>query len=121
MGQQQLLLLILVTVIVGIMTVIAINLYNDSRDEGYKDIIRQDMLEAATNGQMYFKKSQVFGGGGLSFVNITLSDVQLDSANAIASFEITETTQNYFRLTATPTSDIAPLVLAVYEDNVTWD
>ena len=121
MGQQQLMLLILVTVVVGIMTVVAINIFSNARDEGIKDIIRQDVLEAATVGQMYYKKSSMLGGGGESFVNITLFDIQLDTANAVSSFEITETAANYFKLTATPFSELDAFTAVVYVDEVIWE
>lgn len=121
MGQQQLMLMMIVTVIVGIMTVVAINIFSDARDEGVKDVIRQDLLEAATVGQMYYKKSSMLGGGGETFVNITLFDIQLDTANAITAFEITETSANYFKLTATPFSDVDAFTAVVYVDQVVWE
>jgi Tfp pilus assembly protein PilE len=121
MGQQQMMLMMIVTVIVGIMTVVAINIFGDARDEGIKDIIRQDLLEAATVGQMYYKKSSMLGGGGESFVNITLFDIQLDTANAVSAFEITESTTNYFKLTATPFSNLDAFTAVVYVDEVVWE
>lgn len=121
MGQQQLLLLILVTVLVGIMTVVAIFLFNDSRDASIQDMIRQDLIEAATIGQTYYKKSPMLGGGGESFENITLVDIQLDSSNAVTRFEITETTANYFKLTATPLSGLDPLTVVVYSNRIEWE
>lgn len=121
MGQQQLMTMILVTVIVGIMTVVAITVFGTSRDEGIKDLIRQDVMEAATVGQMYYKKPTMLGGGGESFTNITLFDIQLDSANAVSNFEITETSSTYFKLTATPLSGLDPFTAVVYVDEVVWE
>jgi len=121
MGQQQLMLMLIVTVIVGIMTVVAINLFSNARDEGIKDIIRQDVLEAATVGQMYYKKSSMLGGGGETFINITLFDIQLDTANAVTAFEITETTANYFKLTATPFSELDAFTAVIYVNEVVWE
>jgi len=121
MGQQQLMLLLIVTVIVGIMTVVAIFVFDGARDEGFKDLIRQDVLEAASIGQMYYKKPSMLGGGGESFANITLFDIQLDSSSVISTFEITETAQNYFKLTATPLSGLEPLTAVVYVDQLVWE
>ena len=121
MGQQQLLLMLMVTVIVGIMTIVAINLFENSRDEGYKDTIRQDVMEAATIGQLYYKKNTMLGGGGGSFTNITLFDIQLDSSNVITTYEITERAGNYFKLTATPLSGLDPLIAVVYSDRLVWE
>ncbi len=121
MGQQQLMLMIIVTVIVAIMTVVAINIFSDARDEGFNDIIRQDVLEAATVGQMYYKKPAMLGGGGDSFVGITLFDIQLDSLNAVTRFEITETSTEYFKLTASPLSGLDPFTAVVYVNEVVWE
>jgi Tfp pilus assembly protein PilE len=121
MGQQQLMLLLIVTVIVAIMTIVAINLFSDSRDEGIKDVIRQDVFEAATIGQMYYKKHPMLGGGGGSFVDITLDDIQLDTATVITTYEISETAVNYFKLTATPLSGLDPLIAVVYSDRLVWE
>lgn len=121
MGQQQLLLLLIVTVIVAVMTVVAITLFGSSRDESINDIIRQDLMEAATIGQMYYKKPSMMGGGGESFQNITLFDIQLDSVNAVTHFEITETTTNYFKLTATPLSGLEPFTAVISINEVVFE
>ena len=118
MGQQQLLLMLVLAVIVGIITILAINTFIISRDEGIKDIIRQEMMEAATLGQMYFKKSEMFGGGGNSYKNITLFDIHLDSSSAVAAFEITEANTIYFKLKAIPFEDISTITAIVYIDQI---
>ena len=59
MGQQQIMLMLVLVVIVGIITILAIDTFTISRNEGIKDIIRQDVMEAATLGQMYYKKSSI--------------------------------------------------------------
>jgi len=121
MGQQQLMLILIVTVIVAVMTIVAINIFADARDEGINDIIQQDVLEAASIGQMYYKKPSMLGGGGESFINISLFDIQLDSANAVSMFEITETSTTYFKLTATPLSGLDAFTAVIYVDEVIWE
>lgn len=121
MGQQQLMLLLLVTVVVGIMTVVAITLFDNALSESNKDIIRQDMMEAATIGQLYFKRPIAMGGGGGTFNSITLNEVQLDTANAITRFSISETSQSYFKITADPTVDVDAFTATVYRDRIEWE
>ena len=70
MGQQQLLLLILVTVIAGIMTVVAINTMVEMTDSAFEDAVRQDILTAASLAQGYYHKHSMMGGGGNSFADI---------------------------------------------------
>ncbi|MDZ7715010.1 MAG: hypothetical protein U5J95_02240 [Balneolaceae bacterium] len=47
MGQQQLLLVILVTIIVGIATVVAINTFSSASDSANVDAVRGDLLNIA--------------------------------------------------------------------------
>ena len=51
MGQQQLLLVILVTIIVGIATVVAINTFSSASEQANIDAARQDMLQMAYTAQ----------------------------------------------------------------------
>ena len=64
MGQQQLLLVILVTIIVGIATVVAINIFGTASDQANKDAIRQDLLTAASQVQAIYARPVLMGGAG---------------------------------------------------------
>lgn len=121
MGQQQLMLTVLVTIIVGLMTIVGIALFQAYRDDNLKDIIRQDVMEAGTVGQLYYKMPTAMGGGSKSFVDITLFDIQLDTASVISTFEISETAPEYFKITATPKSDIEAFTAVVYSDRIEWE
>lgn len=88
MGQQQLLLLILVFIVVGIATFVAIEVFEDSLMNGNRDAIQQDMIAAIGKAQKYYHMPSGMGGGGESFNGITLENVQLDSTNLNGSYEI---------------------------------
>lgn len=75
MGQQQLLLVILVTIIVGIATVVAINTFGAAADSANLDAVRQDVAQIAAAAQGYFMKPNMLGGGGRSFEGITFNDI----------------------------------------------
>jgi len=82
MGQQQLLLVILVTIIVGIATVVAINTFGSAADAANLDAVRQDITGIAADAQGYFMKPTMLGGGsrsfdGIGFHTITFSGRQL--------------------------------------------
>jgi hypothetical protein len=79
MGQQQLLLVILVTIIVGIATVVAINTFGTAADVANVDSVHQDVASFAAAAQSYYMKPQMLGGGGRSFQNITFNDVPFAS------------------------------------------
>ena len=67
MGQQQLLLVILVTIIVGIATVVAINTFGSAADSANVDAVRQDLASIAAAAQGYYMKPEMLGGGSRSF------------------------------------------------------
>ena len=62
MGQQQLLLVILVTIIVGIATVVAINTFGTAADNANIDAVRNDMTAIASGAQSYYMKPAMLGG-----------------------------------------------------------
>lgn len=67
MGQQQLLLVILVTIIVGIATVVAINIFGSSATQANEDAVRQDMATIGTMAQAWYARPAMLGGGGRSY------------------------------------------------------
>lgn len=75
MGQQQLLLVILVTILVGIATVVAINVFGTQAEEANVDAVRQDILGAAAQAQGYYTRPDMMGGGGNSFGGIEINDL----------------------------------------------
>ena len=70
MGQQQLLLVILVTILVGIATVVAINVFGTAAEQGNRDAVRQDLLQAAAGAQAIWTRPEQLGGAGGDFGNL---------------------------------------------------
>ena len=68
MGQQQLLLVILVTILVGIATVVAINVFGSAAEQANRDAVRQDLLQGASGGQAAYIQPVALGGAGRDFV-----------------------------------------------------
>lgn len=89
MGQQQLLLVILVTIIVGIATVVAINTFGTAADSANVDAVRQDVGQLAASAQGYYMKPVMLGGGGRSFNNITFNDFSFTYSGIEAADEPT--------------------------------
>jgi hypothetical protein len=116
MGQQQLLLVILVTIIVGVATVVAINVFGTSAENANRDAVRQDILSIASAAQGWYIKPVMLAGGGGSFTDITFKDINfpadsIDDSNtkiAInqnATYEIQNPQGDGFDVTAYPASD----------------
>ena len=141
MGQQQLLLVILVTIIVGIATVVAINTFSASAESANLDAARQDAANIASSAQSFFLKPTLLGGGGQNFTNVTFRDITfasdsisadgLTALNANGVYIISGANATQFTLTVHPASRItgAPaltstssneMVGTVIADNFTW-
>jgi hypothetical protein len=67
MGQQQLLLIVLGVIIVGIAIVAGIQIFETQSEESTKDEIVAHCVNIASHAQQYFRKPQEMGGGGGSF------------------------------------------------------
>ncbi len=69
MGQQQLLLIVLGVIIVGIAIVVGINLFNANAEESAKDTMASEGTNLAALAQQFYKKPVALGGGGNVFDN----------------------------------------------------
>lgn len=67
MGQQQLILITLVTIIIGLATIIAISLFKSEKVFLIEDNYTELLLETADNLQVYWHKPSILGGGNHSF------------------------------------------------------
>jgi len=116
MGQQQLLLVILVTIIVGIATVVAINTFSSAADSANLDAVRQDVATIAASAQGFYMKPEMLGGGGQEFTNITFGNIAfsadsvddsdfLTAINQNGKYVISGRAANQFTVTAHPASD----------------
>ena len=118
MGQQQLLLVILVTIIVGIATVVAVNTFGAAADSANIDAVRQDLATFASSAQGYFMKPEMLGGGGGDFEGITFQNVAFPAdqyssdnltvmnANGVYTFSAPAATDTIITITAHPASRI---------------
>lgn len=114
MGQQQLLLVILVTIIVGIATVVAINTFSSAAEGANLDAVRQDVASIAASAQGYYIKPAMLGGGGQDFTNVTfrnltfatdtINETALIAANQNGTYIISGRTTDDFDVTAYPSS-----------------
>lgn len=67
MGQQQLLLIVLGTIVVGLAIVVGIDIFTTSATESNRDQVISDLMYLSTDAQAYYKKQAQFGGGNGSF------------------------------------------------------
>ncbi len=84
MGQQQVLIVLLVTLIVGIATILAINTMSTTLQQSNIDAVRVDLAVIAAQMQTYYQKPGALGGGSKSFSGVTFNKIvfQADTINA---------------------------------------
>ncbi|MDX1637846.1 MAG: hypothetical protein R3281_07755 [Balneolaceae bacterium] len=88
MGQQQLLILLLVTVIVAVATIIAMDTMLESRESANLDALQQDMVFIINEAQGYYFRNSHMQGGGRSFDNIDMSDVSIDDSTENGTYSL---------------------------------
>lgn len=131
MGQQQLLLIILVTIIVGIATVVAINTFGATADAANMDAVRNDMVTISASAQTFFIKPTTLGGGSKNFTSMTFSNIPfpndsvssdgLTAYNANGRYEMVFLSSSAVCLTSVPSSDeTAELHVDIYPSDLRW-
>ena len=73
-GQQQLLLIILSVVVVGIAVTLGITMFSDSSIDANRDAITNDLTNLASRAHQYYRRPSYLGGGGNSFAGLTADD-----------------------------------------------
>ena len=68
MGQQQLLLIVLGVIIVGVAIVVGINVFSANAILSNRDGVVTDLNNLAANAQQFYRKPTSMGGGGNSFI-----------------------------------------------------
>lgn len=91
MGSQQLLLIVLGVIIVGIAVVVGISIFGSNADQANKDAVTQDLLRMASQAQGFYRKPTMLGGGGNSFSGLSLNDLGFaggTNSNANATYAV---------------------------------
>ena len=98
MGQQQLLLIVLGVIVVGIAVVVGINLFNANAETSTQDSIVSQGTNIGALAQEYYKKPVSMGGGGNSFTNFNTKVWPNLPANLTSSTDAT------WQITGTPSN-----------------
>ena len=92
MGQQQLLLIVLGVIVVGIAVVVGINLFNANAVSSNRDGVVSDLNNLGAMSQQFYKKPTSMGGGGNTFTGWTLP-AELDTT-ANGNYTVTVNAQS---------------------------
>ncbi len=117
MGQQQLLLIILGVIIVGIAVAVGITMFQDNALSASRDAMTADLVNLASKAQQYYRKPASLGGGGNSFAGITAVTVLVGAAvatNDNATYEVSSVSASSIVFTGTGATEGAGGVLPVH-------
>ena len=93
MAQQQVLLIILGTIIIGVALAIGVTLFTDNSVSANRDSVTSDLVALASRAQMYYRRPKLMGGGGRSFSGLTISDLTTKTTNAYGTYSVTNVSQ----------------------------
>jgi hypothetical protein len=94
MGSQQLLLVVLSVVLVGVAITVAITMFHANAIESNRQSLTDDLLYYATRAREYYWRPVSLGGGGRTFVGVTLSMLSKMETNANGRYYIVTTSPN---------------------------
>ena len=119
MGQQQLLLIVLGTIIVGVAVVVGINMFTTGAVNAERDALIQDVQGIASAASSYWRKPIALGGGGRTFALVTnVTVLGADSTNANGTFVSSAPGVNTFTLLATGGSEGVTVTATIGNDGV---
>jgi hypothetical protein len=88
MGQQQLILLVLVLVVVGIAVSVGIHLFAAAAASSNLEAVTNDLVHLSSRAHQYFVKPKGLGGGGKSYVGVTISYLTQRPSNGNGTYSI---------------------------------
>jgi len=88
MGQQQLLLIILGVIVVGIAVAVGITMFTDNALNANRDAVTNDLVNLSARAQQFYRRPTALGGGGNSFVGLTLANLTNRPTNANGTYRI---------------------------------
>jgi hypothetical protein len=103
MGQQQLLLIVLGAIIVGIAIVAGLQIFQASRIDTNRDAITADLTYLASKAIQHLKKPAILGGGEQYFDGFVLTPI--DRSNSDGEFRITSLTEVTQLVTTAPSAN----------------
>lgn len=89
MGQQQLLLIILGVIVVGIAVAVGITMFQDNAVSANRDAVTNDLVNLASRAQQYYRRPTALGGGQGDFDLLTLVKLTSKPINPNGTYALT--------------------------------
>ncbi len=94
MGSQQLLLIVLAMVLVGVALTVAITMFQANAIEQSRTALTDDLLYFAGRARDYYWRPSTLGGGNRSFSGITLRDLSSMEQNDNGRYYVTSSSKD---------------------------
>src|SRR5262245_42314098 len=88
MGTQQLLIIVIGIILVGIAIAVGIVFFQDQSAATNRDELSNDLIHLAARAQKYYRTPSVMGGGSNSFCRMTLSYLTQNPSNPNGSYTL---------------------------------
>ena len=88
MGSQQLLLIVVGVVLIGIMVIVGVFMFRDQAAATNRDAMTNDLIHLASSAQKYYRRPRLMGGGDSSFDGLTLTNITSKPRNANGTYRL---------------------------------
>ena len=121
MGQQQILLIVLSVILVGVAVAIGISMFRDNAINANRDAIYSDLSNFAANAYKYKMSSSNMGGGGGAYTNLSATHMGSvfaagSTGNENASYGFVVDNANQVTITGTGKQGATPWIIVCVVD-----
>ena len=103
MGQNQLLMIVLSVIVVGVSVAVGIGQFQENAMTSNRDAIAADCQRIISSSQTWLRKPASLGGGANAFTGLTLDKVGIDANNQNGGFALTVDNANQITIVGTGT------------------
>ena len=118
MGQQQLLLIVLGVIIVGVAIVVGINMFSKGAINAEADRLVQEVNSVASQAASYWRKPAQMGGGGRTFAGVTTTKLGVSDTTDNTIIGLSNIAAASFDVTATGRSEGVVVTATINEDGI---
>ena len=86
MGSQQLLLIVVGVVLIGIMVAVGMDMFRDQAASTNRDALSNDLVHLAVQAQKFYRRPRILGGGEHSFSGMTFIHLAKNATNDNGSY-----------------------------------
>lgn len=101
MGQNQLLMIVLSVIIVGVSVAVGIGQFGENATVANRDALAADTQRIVSNAQQWYRKPVSLGGGGNAFTGLSLANLGISATNQNGGYALTVDSAQQITIVAT--------------------